>query len=427
MLGIGRNGSALAIALATGAVLVGVGAGAEQASAQNGKKAKNPYSPEFQAAAVPLQAKLDAATAAQKAGGGGAAAKPQVDAALADAPAMLAQVEAVAKTPADKLAAGQLAYNLAILTNDMKLFERGARAMLASGALDAEGKAKVQAALTQVTSAPQADPVATAVETQMRANNPRGALAELRKASAARPAGQPMPAAYFARATQIAVVSKIPDEALYWSTQQVQAYPSNINWLAATQTLRQFVPMDPQGSIDLFRLMSRSGALNNEPRFVGNEYLTYADLANLRGYRSEAVRVVDQGKAVNALTGSQGVQIRGAASAKAAEERASAASEERSARAAADGIPAIAAADLYLSLGEAAKAEELYKLGLQKGGARLDKDRALTRQGIAQLDQGKLAEARDSFSKVAGSRQTLAKLWLILIDQKSAGTAPRAS
>ena len=70
-------------------------------------------------------------------------------------------------------------------------------------------------------------------------------------------------------------------------------------------------------------------------------------------------------------------------------------------------------------LGNAAQAEELYKAALN-GGA--DANIALTRLGIAQYDQGKYAEAKANFEKVAGIRQPIARLWLALIASK-AGTA----
>ncbi|MET0179356.1 MAG: hypothetical protein ABW194_02595 [Novosphingobium sp.] len=421
-----RSGSIRLAAALLGSATMAAGLGfATPAVAQKAPK-NGGFSPAFQAAAAPLEAKINAASAVEKqARAGDAAAKAQFDAAVAGAPALLAQVEGTAKTPQDKLVAGQMALNLGIMTNNLPMAERGARAMLASKLLDPTQTAQVQktlAQIAQIAAGPQVDPVAQAVEAQVKANNPRGALAELRRAVAARPAGQPAPAAWLARATQLAVVNKIPDEALFWSARQVELYPTNINWLAATQTVRQFVPMDPQLALDLFRLMARSGALNNETRFVSNEYATYADMANLRGAYGEAVRVIDQGVAAGALNAGGSIgQIRRSAAAKSAGDKASLPGLERDSRAAANGIPALATADLYLGGNEPAKAEELYKLALQKGA--VDKDRAYTRLGMAQFDQGKYAEARDSFTKVGGVRSTLARLWLTLVDQRSRGGA----
>lgn len=82
---------------------------------------------------------------------------------------------------------------------------------------------------------------------------------------------------------------------------------------------------------------------------------------------------------------------------------------DREARAGKDGRSALAMADAYLSYDDAAKAEEMYKMALEKGN--VDKDRALTRLGIAQVDQDKFEEAKASFAQVGGARASLARLW----------------
>ena len=84
-------------------------------------------------------------------------------------------------------------------------------------------------------------------------------------------------------------------------------------------------------------------------------------------------------------------------------------------------MTATGAADAFLSYGEAAKAEALYNIALAKPGA--EKDRLLTRLGIAQLDQGKHAEAQASFGKVTGPRRNIAQLWSLYAAQKASGTA----
>ena len=51
----------------------------------------------------------------------------------------------------------------------------------------------------------------------------------------------------------------------------------------------------------------------------------------------------------------------------------------------------------------------MFKLAIEKGS--VDRDEALIRLGIAQVQQGKLAEARASFEQVSGVRAPLAQLW----------------
>jgi len=82
---------------------------------------------------------------------------------------------------------------------------------------------------------------------------------------------------------------------------------------------------------------------------------------------------------------------------------------------------ALAAADTFLSYGDAAKADELYTLALSKGGIDADKDRALTRLGMAQVEEGKYADAKATLAKVGGVRVPIAQLWTVYADQKAAG------
>lgn len=412
------RGSALAIAMAVGLAVTGAGVSVQPAYAQ-GKKGEQGNSPAFVAAAQPLLEKVNAAVTAQQGNQGDA----QVNAALAGAPAMLAQAEAAVKTPRDRLMAGQLAMQIGLLTNDSALAQRGIKAMLASGQLDAAQTAQMQQTLQKLAAVPQADPLLTQVDSYVQANNPNAALAQLRKAVSGAGTRQ-VPEAYLMRGIQIADKAGNAGEALFFSSKLAEQHPSNLTWLTATQVLNKYGSQEPQDKLDVFRLMSRSGGLNAEPRFTGREYADYADAANLRGYYSEAVKVIDQGRATGALTGTQGNQIRAAASGKLSADRASLPSQERDARAAGNGIPALATADAYLNYGEAAKAEELYRLALQKGGLDADRtNRALTRLGIAQFDQGKYAEARESFGKVSGQRAQLARLWLVLVNQKSGARA----
>ena len=51
----------------------------------------------------------------------------------------------------------------------------------------------------------------------------------------------------------------------------------------------------------------------------------------------------------------------------------------------------------------------MFKLALEKGN--VDRDEALIRLGIAQVQQGKLPEARASFEQVSSVRAPLAQLW----------------
>ena len=225
-------------------------------------------------------------------------------------------------------------------------------------------------------------------------------------------------AGWLKRANTIAYTNKLGPEAIDWAILQVQLQPNNFNWLGSAQLVRQFSGYGPQETLDLFRLMLRSGALDNEAKFVSNEYKEYIEAADPRRLPGEVVKVIDKGTAAGALSGGWVSEARATANGRIAADKASLGGQANTAR---DGNGVAAVADAYLNYGDAAKAEELYAAALAKGAT--DKDRVLTRLGIAQVDQGKWVAARDSFSKVAGTRTNLAKLWLIYVAQKSGGVA----
>ena len=81
----------------------------------------------------------------------------------------------------------------------------------------------------------------------------------------------------------------------------------------------------------------------------------------------------------------------------------------------------MAAGDALLSLGRPAEAEEFYVKAAGMTGA--ETPMALTRLGIAQLEQGKFAEAAATFDRVEGPRAAIADLWAIYAAQEGEGSA----
>ncbi len=433
----------------SGALVAGVALGLSVSPALAQKKAKEPkaakgqgktaFSKEFSVAAQPLQVSLEAARVARaKVEAKDPAGAAEFAAALATAKPQMAAAEAAIMNPDDRLVAGQFLINLGGYLNDIPMRQRGAKNMLDSGKLDA---AKVpefqyylgnfayankdyptaQAALAAALAGghPQDDAAELLADSYAKANNPKGGLDAMRKAVDARlAAGKPIPAGWLKRANTIAYTNKLGPETIDWALLQVRLQPNNFNWLGSSQLVRQFSGFGPQETLDLFRLMLRSGALDNEPKFVSNEYKEYIEAADPRRLPGEVVRIIDKGTAAGALSGGWVSEARATANGRIAADKASLGGQAGSAR---DGNGVAAVADAYLNYGDAAKAEELYTSALAKGAA--DKDRVLTRLGIAQVDQGKWAAAKDSFSKVAGTRSNLAKMWLIYVAQKSGGAA----
>ncbi|QGN53361.1 hypothetical protein [Novosphingobium sp. Gsoil 351] len=426
--------TALAAGLALSAVAIAATPAAAADKAKPAKPGKGSFSKEFVAAAAPLQTKVEAIKAAKDKG---AAGEAELAAATAGAAAMEQAAEAVAVSPDEKLAVGQLAINLGGYVNDIPMRQRGAKLILDSGKLDPakvpdfqfylgsfaytnKDYATASSALAAAVAANYSDPQAGEImaDAYARAGQPAQGLALLKQAVAAkRAAGQPVPQEWLKRANVVAYNAKLANESVDWALTQVELYPNNFNWLGSAQLVRRFGNYGPTETIDLFRLMMRSGALDNEPKFVGNEYREYIQTADPRRLPGEVIKAIDKGTAAGALSGPFVTESRTLAQSRMAADKASLPAAAAKAAASTSGLDALSTGDAYLNYGEAAKAEELYKLALGKTG--VDKDRVLTRLGIAQYDQGNYAGARASFKQVGGVRAPLARLWLALVNSKS--------
>ncbi len=173
--------------------------------------------------------------------------------------------------------------------------------------------------------------------------------------------------------------------------------------------------LEPQVQLDLLRLMALTNSMSDrreyvtyieaaDPRIMANEVAKVLDAAVQKGvistgdeYYGEVKRVVDErapaDRAEAPKLAADGAQGRGRQAAR----RTPATSTSRSAC--------------------IAEAEEMFQLALDKGG--VDRDQTLTRLGIAQVQQGKLAEAKATFAQVAGSRAVVAQMWQAYVAEQS--------
>ena len=442
LLSMGKSRNLLSTALVASFALGAIGVSATPAFAQKKEKAAKPgkiaYSKEFIAVAAPLQVKVDAIKIAKaKVDAKDPAGAAELAAANAGAAPMMLAVEAAALSPDEKLAAGQLGVNLGGFINDTTMRQRAARLILDSGKLDpakvpdfqfylgnfaysnkdyATASAALAAAVAANYAAPEAGELM--IDAYARAGQPAQGLALLKQAVAAkRAAGQPVPQGWLKRANVTAYNAKLAAESMDWALTQVELYPNNFNWLGSAQLVRRFGNYGPNETIDLFRLMLRSGAFDNDPKLVGNEYREYIQTADPRRLPGEVIKVIDKGTAAGALSGPFVTESRALASGRLAADKASLPSAAARSASSSSGVDALSTGDAYLNYGEAAKAEALYAMALGKAG--VDKDRVLTRLGIAQVDQGKYAEARANFKQIGGARLPLARLWLAFINSKS--------
>lgn len=428
-----RSSSTLAMALAAGLAVTGMGLGATPAYAKKGN------SKEFIAAAGPFQKQIEALTKEQKDGAD----------VTAQAKAMIPEVEkvmAAASTPADQLIAGNFGQQLAGMAGDMGLRARGVKMMLDSGELKPEqvpqfqfylgnfayasgdyataSQALAEAAKGGVT---EEQLIPLLIESYGKAGNAAEGLTVARQQiDAAQAAGKVIPEAWLSRATVVAFNDKSTAQANGFSNLLVKNYPSSFNWLTATQIARSLGNLDPDATLDLFRLMDRSGALKNKPEYVKREYREYVETADPRRYPGEVVRVINEGMAAGALTSADtwASEAKTNASGRIGADKASLAGSVSSAMAG-SAKSAQALGDGFLNYSDAAQAEKLYAAALAKPG--VDTNLVLTRLGIAQFDQGKYSEAAANFAKVTGPRQPMANLWQVLIQNKTKPAATPAA
>lgn len=196
------------------------------------------------------------------------------------------------------------------------------------------------------------------------------------------------------------------------------AYPTAKNWrdMIKIYGLQQgsFITPGRTQVLDLYRLMRATGALADQ-----YDYEVYAHQANMVGLPWEAKTVITEGRAKGIVpaTGNSAAELAAANKAIAAE--GSLAPLEAKSKSAADGKLAGQTADAELGSGNYAKAVELYRVALQKGG--VNAAEINTRLGIALAMSGDKAGARTAFGAVTGSPSAdIAALWTTYLDLSGA-------
>jgi len=430
---------ALAFALASTGALGAVALEAP-AEAQRNKKEKEEaapkadYSKKFVAAYQPVDALVKAGNAAE-------------------AKAKVAAVVAAAETADDRNAAGGLMLTVGTQTDDPAMQRQGLDMMIASGRSDAAKLGQFNFAAYQI--ANQTDDHAAArkyleaaiaadysfdgtladgtqkrfgaddmrvmvAESYFDQDDYAGGLTYLKTIIDQRAAsGQPVPDTWIRRGLSVAYQNELAPQAIEFARLYAQYHPSEASWSDAISIQRNLVEYDAQATLDLLRLAARTNSLRD-----GRAYVDYIEAADARRLPAEVKRMVDQAVATGKLKQSDAfvVEVSQIASGRVAAEKADQPALERDARAAnGTAVLASAAGDSFLSSGDAAKAEAMYRIALGKPG--VDTARVLTRLGIALSDQGKSAEAIEAFGQVQGDRAAIARLWALHVQQKAAPTA----
>ena len=408
-----RRGSsvALAIALTCGTALTaGVLEAPAAAQKKDGKEAKADYSKDF----VKAHTAANAFMTAQPAD-------------TASAKAAVPSVVAAIKTPDDRMATGQYIVNLGQATSDDAMTRRGLEMMLESGKVAPENRGAylvlagdlarrggdMDAARKNFMAAHDAGHVkddlppivASTYFDEDRYDEGIRYLRGLINAQVA--AGQTPNETWINYAFSSAYNNDRATDAIELASLAVRHHPNEKNWRNAIAVQRNLSQMSDDATLDLLRLAKRTNTLQD-----ARDYGDYIDVADARRHPGEVDVVLREALAAGALKSSDPfvAEARQTVDAQIAADKAELPTLERDAlKPGATGVTANAAGDVFLSYGEAAKAESIYTAALDKSG--IDRDRVLTRLAIAQADQGKYAEADANFAKVSGQRAPVAALW----------------
>lgn len=208
---------------------------------------------------------------------------------------------------------------------------------------------------------------------------------------------------------------------LDWTRKLIAAYPTAKNWSESLLWFAFTSPtkLDKRERIDVFRLMRAAKAINDQ-----DVYLEFAEDLFDVGLPNEAKAVIDEGRAAGKVPATGG---RAAAtyteSTGAIKNSGSVASLETKAKASPNGLTAAATGDGYLGEGNYAKAIELYKLALSKGGL-TKPDEVLAHMAIAQAFSGDKAGAKASFAMMKSPvRIQIASFWTLWLDLPAATPA----
>lgn len=422
--------AALGVALTFGVVAGGSFAPEAAFAQKKPKEQKLSFSKGFLAAAQPAQKAVTELQAGDAAAA--AAAKTTVE-----------QATAAAENADDRFMAGSLTYNLAGKTKDAALQRAGLKLMLESGkaeptlvpqlnaaagqlALNAQDHAAAQQYLQQAidTGYPDAAVKVMLAESYMSSNQTAKGMQVFKAAiSDSKASGKLAPDSWYRRGLVSAYKAGMLNESADFGAMLVSDYPDPKNVGVAVTIVRELGKYGAQDNLDLLRLMGRTNSFAEQ-----RDYIEYIEAADARRHPGEVVKVIDAGIASGKLSASDTFvrEAKTQASGRLAADKASLVTYEADARKASASESTVSgAADALLSYGEAAKAADLYQIALSKSGG--DTNRTLTRLGIAQVDQGKYADAQATFAKVQGPRSAIAKLWSAYAEGKSKPAAPAAA
>lgn len=335
----------------------------------------------------------------------------------------------------DSYMISMLKLNSAIALKDNAMIEQALETALATGHVPADEAVKFhqnlgafavqrndyKKAIAEFNKVIEAEPGNTELmvqlaELQRRDGDSNGAIQSINQAIKVKEdAGERADETWYRRSLAIAYDKKLPTQTTQASEALLKAYPNATNWRDVLVIYRDNNKLDDQSNLDVLRLLQANSALTGE-----RDYVEFAETASLNGLPGEAKSVLDEGIQKGALEAGKPVvkELVGIVSPKVASDRRSLPGLEKEAGSARNGRMAFGTADAYLGYGEYAKAAQLYKIALEKGG--VDADTVNTRLGLALGKTGDKAGAEAALKAISSSpRNQLARYYLLWLGNQS--------
>ncbi|HEX3422465.1 MAG TPA: tetratricopeptide repeat protein [Sphingomicrobium sp.] len=342
--------------------------------------------------------------------------------------AKVAAAQAVASTPDDKYAIGELQLKAAIAQKDNAGMASAVDSIASSGYVDSATSSKLYASLgTTFYNNKQFDQAAAAFQ-KAATSDPRNAEVYSLLGEAKFALGQKAEAAGdFQRAVQMeAAGGQKPDEALLkravsvaydarsplavdLSRDLASSYPTPESWRNSIAIYRNYNHPDVEGTLDLLRLMQATGAMTSP-----GDYAIFAEAAADQSNYNEAQAVIDAGIAAHVVDPAN-PQFRDIVNGLKGKPKATAADLAAAAKMSPSAENLLHIGDRFYGMGDYSKAADVYRDVLAKPGA--DKDVANLHLGMALAKGGDKAGATAALNAVGGSRSDIAKYWMVYVHQ----------
>jgi Flp pilus assembly protein TadD len=411
--------AAVALLAASGSAAAQSGYGAQAAPQQSSAQS-------VQQAPAEAQKKINLSKGAQK-----AILDLQTTVNKADYPNVAAKVaaaQAVATTPDDKYAIGQLQLKAAVAQKDNAAEAAAIDTIANSGFVDGATTSKLYASLGTTLYNAKQFPQAMAAFQKASTLNPNnsevlGLLGEAKFAQGQKAEA----AAEFQHAVQVQMASgQKPDEtllkrgvtvaydaksplAVQLGREWAAAYPSPDSWRNSIAIYRNMNHPDVEGTLDLLRLMQATNAMT-----APGDYALFAEAAAEQSNFNEAKAVLDAGTSSHIVNPSD-AQFRDIFNGLKGKPMATEADLASAAKMSPSSINLLRIGDRYYGMGNYAKAAEVYRQVLTKPDA--DKELANLHLGMALARAGDKAGATAALNAVTGGRADIAKYWLVYVQQ----------